>query len=255
MKKLKALIIDDEPPARDELKYLLSEYEDIEIVGEADNGLAALKLIEELKPEVVFLDINIPKINGSDVAKHISSVGKLPYVVFVTAYDIHAIEAFEIGALDYLLKPISQHRLYKTLEKIRTFYKDTDWKQQYNPSLELENKKIEKLAVEKKGRIKLIDLDEIIFAEAYEGDVMVKTKNDNFIYKGTIKSLEEKLKENAFFRIQKSYIVNLNKIIEILPWFKGTYWVVMDDNKKTQIPVGKSQIKELKLLLGLDRDN
>lgn len=129
-----------------------------------------------------------------------------------------------------------------------------EWKRQYNPSLEFENKKIEKLAVEKNGRIKLIDLDEIIFAEAYEGDVMVKTKSDNFIYKGTIKSLEEKLKENAFLGF-KSYIVNLNKIIEILPWFKGTYWVVMDDNKKTQIPVGKSQIKELKLLLGLDRDN
>lgn len=253
MKKMKALIIDDEPPARDELKYLLNEYEDVEIVGEADNGLAALKLIEELKPEVVFLDISIPKINGSDVAKHISSVGKLPYVVFVTAYDMHAIEAFEIGAIDYLLKPISQHRLYKTLEKIRTFYKDAQEKQQYNSIFE--NKKIEKLAVEKNGRIKLIDLDEIIFAEAYEGNVMIKTKSDNFIYKGTIKSLEEKLKENAFFRVQKSYIVNLNKIIEILPWFKGTYWLIMDDNKKTQISVGKSQIKELKLLLGLDRDN
>ncbi|WP_029687868.1 LytTR family DNA-binding domain-containing protein [Thermoanaerobacter sp. A7A] len=254
MTKLKALIIDDEQPARDELKYLLSEYEDIEIVGEADNGLAALKLIEELKPEVVFLDINIPRINGCDVAKHISTVGKLPYVVFVTAYDIHAIEAFEIGALDYLLKPITQHRLYKTLEKIRTFYRDIQLKEQEDSTTEIRSKKIEKLAVEKNGRIKLIDLDEIIFAEAYSGDVIVKTKNDDFIYKGTIKSLEEKLKENAFFRVQKSYIVNLNKIIEILPWFKGTYWVVMDDDKKTQIPVSKSQIKELKLLLGLDRD-
>jgi len=202
MKKLKALIIEDEQPARDELKYLLSEYEDIEIVGEADNGVTGLKLIEELKPDVVFIDINIPKINGCDVAKHISSFGKLPYVVFITAYDMHALEAFEIGALDYLLKPISQHRLYKTLERIKSF-KDIKLTKQPSSSLELENKKFGKLAVEKNGRIKLINLDEIIFAEAYEGDVMVKTKSDNFIYKGTIKSLEEKLKEKGFFQNSK----------------------------------------------------
>ncbi|AAM24126.1 two-component system response regulator LytT [Caldanaerobacter subterraneus subsp. tengcongensis MB4] len=244
MKKLRALIIEDEQPAREELKYLLQEYEDIEVVGEADNGITGLHLIEKLKPDVIFLDINIPKIHGCELARHISAVseiGKPPFVVFVTAYDIHAIDAFEIGVVDYLLKPISHHRLYKTLEKIRSLYKETEIP-------------IRKLAVEKNERIKLLDLEEIVFAEAHEGNVLINTKNETFIYKGTIKSLEEKLKDRGFFRVQKSYIVNLNKIAEILPWFKGTYWLVMEDNKKTQIPVSKSQIKELKALLGLDRE-
>ena len=244
MKKLRALIIEDEQPAREELKYLLREYEDIEVVGEADNGLTGLSLIEKLKPDIIFLDINIPKIHGCDLARHISAVskvGKPPFVVFVTAYDIHAIDAFEIGVVDYLLKPLSYHRLYKTIEKIRSLYK--------------ENKTpIGKIAVERDERIKLLDIEEIVFAEAFEGNVLINTKNETFIYKGTIKSLEEKLKDKGFFRVQKSYIVNLNKIVEILPWFKGTYWLVMEDSKKTQIPVSKSQIKELKALLGLDKE-
>jgi two-component system response regulator LytT len=244
MKTLRALIIEDEEPAREELKYLLKEYEDIEVVGEADNGITGLHLIEKLKPDIIFLDINIPKIHGCELARHISSIseiGKPPFVVFVTAYDIHAIDAFEIGVVDYLLKPISHHRLYKTLEKIRSLYKEIEMP-------------IEKLPVEKNGRIKLLDLDEIVFAEAYEGNVLIKTKNETFTYKGTMKNLEEKLIGKGFFRVQKSYIVNLNRILEILPWFKGTYWLVMDDDKKTQIPVSKSQIKELKTLLGLDRE-
>ncbi|MGB9780590.1 MAG: LytR/AlgR family response regulator transcription factor [Caldanaerobacter sp.] len=244
MKILRALIIEDEEPAREELKYLLREYGDVEVVGEADNGITGLHLIEKLKPDVIFLDINIPKIHGCELARHISSIseiGKPPFVVFVTAYDIHAIDAFEIGVVDYLLKPISHQRLYKTLEKIRSLYKEIEIP-------------IEKLAVEKNERIKLLDLNQIVFAEAHEGNVLIKTKNETFIYRGTMKSLEEKLKDKGFFRVQKSYIVNFNKILEILPWFKGTYWLVMDDDKKTQIPVSKSQIKELKNLLGLDRE-
>ncbi|QSZ28228.1 response regulator transcription factor [Aceticella autotrophica] len=252
MIKFRAIIVDDEQPAREELIYLLSDYKDIEIIGEADNGLSALKLIQELKPEIVFLDINIPKINGCDVAKDISLNGELPYVIFTTAYDTHAIEAFEIGAIDYLLKPISQQRLYKTLEKIKNYYKKKlDLENSIKITGEILTKKVEKLAVEKNDRIKLIDLEEIVFAKAYSGKVLIKTKNNTFIYKGTIKNLEEKLKSNTFFRAQKSYIVNLNKIVEVIPWFKGTYWLVMEDDKKTQITVSKSQIKKLKLLIGI----
>jgi two-component system response regulator LytT len=252
MNKFKTIIVDDEQPAREELIYLLSNYKDIEIIGEADNGLTALKLIQELKPEIVFLDINIPKINGCDVVKNISLSRELPYIVFITAYDMYAIEAFEIGAIDYLLKPISQHRLYKTLEKIRNYYKkNLDLEDSIEISSEILSKKIKKLAVEKNDRIKLIDLEEIVFAKAYSGKVLIKTENNTFIWKGPIKNLEEKLKNSTFFRVQKSYIINLNKIVEVIPWFKGTYWLVMGDDKKTQITVSKSQIKKLKLLIGI----
>lgn len=254
MKKFKVLIVDDEQPAREELKYLLEDYDDVEVVGETDNGLDCLKRIEELKPDIVFLDINIPKISGCEVAKSISSLGELPYIVFITAYDVHAVEAFEIGAVDYLLKPLNSSRLYKTLEKIRNFYKnDNNQRESINTASEFQPKKLNKLAALKNGRIKLVDLSEIIFAKAYSGEVIIKTENDRLIYKGTIKSLENKL-NNKFFRVQKSYIVNLDKIAEVVPWFKGTYWLIMDDAEKTQIPVSKAQIKELKLILGLDSD-
>ncbi|MGB9678733.1 MAG: LytR/AlgR family response regulator transcription factor [Thermoanaerobacteraceae bacterium] len=249
MKILKALIIDDEQPARDELKYLLKDYNFIQIIGESENGLEALKKAEELQPEVIFLDINIPKINGCEVAKNLSNFSKPPYIVFITAYDMHALEAFEIGAVDYLLKPISQQRLYKSLEKIKQFFIS------FNENKNTFENKLEKLAVEKNGRIKLINIKEIIFAKAYSGDTIIKTKNDTFTYKGTIKNLKEILNQENFFRAQKSYIVNINEIIEIIPWFKGTYWIIMNDEIKTQISVSKNQIKNLKHIVGLCKDN
>lgn len=255
MKQFRVLIVDDEQPARDELKYLLEDYEDVEVVGEADNGLNAIKMVKELRPDIVFLDINIPKISGMEAAKNIILTAEAPYIVFITAYDVYAVEAFEIGAVDYLLKPLSPSRLYKTLDKIRNLYRYPDkWRESINNISEFMNKKVDKLPVEKNGRIKLLDLNEIVFAEAYSGEVLIKTKNDRYTFKGTIKDLQARLENKGFLRIQKSYIVNLNKIIEVIPWFKGTYWVVMDDDLKTQIPVSKNQVKDLKVILGLDRD-
>ncbi|MGC8502017.1 LytR/AlgR family response regulator transcription factor [Desulfurella sp.] len=237
---LKALIVEDEQPAIDELSYLLGLFNDIEIVGYAQNGIEGLKLAKNLKPNVVLIDINIPKINGLELLKMLENQNIA--IIFTTAYDNYAVEAFELNAIDYLLKPISASRLQKALEKAKNFVKKN----------ELQNKKINKIPVEKKGKIYLLDFSEIVFARSQEGFVEISTKDSTFLFKNSMKNLEEKLQNfSQFYRVQKSYIVNLEYILEIIPWFKSTYWLVVKDANKTRIPVSKSNIKELKSILGL----
>ncbi|MGC9257089.1 LytR/AlgR family response regulator transcription factor [Desulfurella sp.] len=237
---LKALIVEDEQPAIDELTYLLHLFNDIEIVGCAQNGIEGLKLAKNLKPDIVFIDINIPKINGLELLKMLENQNIA--IIFTTAYDNYAVEAFELNAIDYLLKPISASRLQKALEKAKNFVKKN----------ELQNKKINKIPVEKKGKIYLLDFSEIVFARSQEGFVEISTKDSTFLFKNSMKNLEEKLQNfSQFYRVQKSYIVNLEYILEIIPWFKSTYWLVVKDANKTRIPVSKSNIKELKSILGL----
>lgn len=253
---LKSLIVDDEIPAIEGLKYLLEDYKNtIEVVGTATNGTEAFEKILSLKPDVVFLDIDIPKLNGINVANNITGLDKVPLIIFVTAYDNYAIDAFEIGAVDYLLKPINPCRLNKAINKIATMYDRPDmWQAYLNNEVKVFEKQFHKLAVEKFGRIRLVDFNEIVYAEAMEGKVLVKTKNDIFDYNDTMKNLEHRLDDASFFRVQKSFIVNLNNILEILPWFKGTYWLVMDDDKKTKISVSKNKIRELKMIFGLEKN-
>lgn len=240
---LRVVIIEDELPAIEELKYLLSMYDWIEVVGQAQDGGSGLKLIEALKPDVAFIDINIPKINGIELSKFILHSDINIYVVFTTAYDEYAIEAFDLNALDYLLKPISVSRLNKSLEKIKTFLK---LKENH------EYLKINKIAVEKNGKIVMVDFKEIIFAKSQMGNVSIFSKNEEYFYKDTMKALEDKLNHyHNFYRVQKSYIVNLEEVLEVIPWFKSTYWLIMNDEKKTRIPVSKAQVKQLKLVLGI----
>jgi two-component system response regulator LytT len=236
---LKALIIEDEKPAIDELKYLLSLYDFVEVIGEAQDGIEGLNLLKSLKPDIIFIDINIPKVSGLELSKIISS-DKVA-IIFTTAYDNYAVDAFELNALDYILKPISPSRLEKSLEKAKNFLNQIEPKQ----------KKIDKIPVEEKGKIYLLDINEIVFAKSQEGFVKIVTKDSSFSFKKSMKNLEEKLQDfPQFYRVQKSYIVNLQSIYEVIPWFKSTYWLVMNDANKTRISVSKSQVKALKSILG-----
>lgn len=236
---LKALIIEDEKPAIDELKYLLSLHDFIEVIGEAQDGVEGLILLKSLKPDIVFIDINIPKVNGLELSKAIANNGVA--VIFITAYDNYAVDAFELNALDYILKPISPSRLNKSLEKAKNFLIQSKSKQ----------KKIDKIPVEEKGKIYLLGINEIVFAKSHEGFVKIITKDSSFLFKKSMKNLEEKLQYfPQFYRVQKSYIVNLENIYEVIPWFKSTYWLVMNDVNKTRISVSKAQVKELKSILG-----
>ncbi|ACX52035.1 two component transcriptional regulator, LytTR family [Ammonifex degensii KC4] len=250
-----AIVVDDEPLARDELKYLLSFHPECQIIGEADNAEEALKLVVELRPDVVFLDIRMRGTSGFEAAKRMLSLPHPPLVVFATAYDDYAVGAFELGAVDYILKPFEPERLAQTVRRLSSFKSQSArWEEaleRLSQLLEEGPPKLKKLPVEKEGEIRLIPYQDIIFAQAHEGEALVHTANEYFYYRGTLAELEGRLKNHGFLRVHKSFLVNLARIGGLVPWFKGTYWVIMEDDKRTHIPVSKAQVKQLKALLGL----
>ncbi|WP_406676726.1 LytR/AlgR family response regulator transcription factor [Moorella sp. ACPs] len=251
-----AIVVDDEPLARDELKYLLSAYEECRVVGEAENGEEALQLVAKLHPDVVFLDIEMQGLSGYDAARKMLADHKPPLIVFATAYNEYAVEAFELGAIDYLLKPFVNERLAKTIERIKKIRaRQEDWQEAVARVARLlgnNQQPVKKLPVEKNGTIKLLDYADIFYGRARGGGVQIFTADDSYTFNGTMAELEERLKRDGFFRVHKSFLVNLKRVEGVLPWFKGTYWLVMGDRKRTQIPVSKGQVKELKVLLGLN---
>jgi len=174
-------------------------------------------------------------------------------VVFATAYDEYALKAFEIGAIDYVLKPFDENRIYKTIERIKKHQVKDKTEVVVGPDSILGDRvmQVNKLAVEKDGRIIMISYDEILYAYAYSGTARIVTDKEEIHYHGSLVELEERLKTTYFLRVHKSYLVNMDKVQEVIPWFKGTYWLKLKDGKKNEIPVSKSQIKNIKNILGL----
>lgn len=259
-KPLTALVVDDEALARSELKFLLSKYSEIKVIGEAENGSDAVKLARTLKPNVVFLDIQMRGISGYEAGRKMLSIPNPPLIVFATAYDNYAVQAFELGAVDYLLKPFDEKRLATTVDRLYNLAKLQDeWSNAvYRVSMLLTNKlqpekkfQVKKLPLEKNGHISLVDYDDIIFFQASRGSVKVSAHSDKYYYSGTLQELNDKLKEENFMRVHKSYLVNLNYVTELLPWFKGTYWLVMSDANRTRVPVSRQKVKEIKDIFGL----
>ncbi|MCE5287580.1 MAG: LytTR family DNA-binding domain-containing protein [Pelosinus sp.] len=250
---LKILLVDDELPARDELRYLLSFTQEVKIVGEADNAAESIGLIAKLQPDVVFLDISMRDINGLEAAAIIRKIAPATMIVFATAYDEYALKAFEIGAVDYILKPFEQERITKTLLRLKN-YQPEEWRvaaRRLDNVLEGSKIQIQKLPVEKLGKIRLLNYADIIYAYANTGNVIVVTAEEEFIYNGTLSELEERVASTNMLRVHKSYIVNLDKVQEVVPWFKGTYWLKVECHPQAEIPVSKSQIKDIKAILGL----
>lgn len=257
-----ALVVDDEPLARDELKYLLSSHPECRVAGEAEDAESALLLAASLQPDVVFLDIEMRGMSGCEAARQMLAGPQPPLVIFATAYRDHAIRAFELGAVDYLLKPFDEGRLAKAVKRIEGLRRRSgDWAEAVERVAGLLGNgfplggrhRVRKLPVEKRGEIKLLDYEEIFFAAAKDGGVEVVTQGDSFNFTGTLSDLEERLGGESFLRVHKSYLVNLNRVEGVLPWFKGTYWLVMPDRNHTQVPVSKSQVKELKAVLGMGK--
>jgi len=250
-----AIVVDDEPLARDELKFLLSAHPACRVVGEAENAAAALDLAQKLSPDVAFMDIEMRGLSGLEAARRMLSLPRPPLVVFATAYNEYAVRAFELGAVDYILKPFEEKRLAKTIERINAMKENVDdWASALGKvALLLEEKKprVQKLPVEKNGQIRLLDFNEVVYGRAWAGGARIYTDGDAYEYTGTMAELEERLGKESFLRVHKSYVVNLNRVEGIIPWFKGTYWLVMNDTQHTQIPVSKNQVKDLKAILGL----
>ena len=200
---LKILIVDDEVPARDELRYLLSFIPDIDIVGEAENAAVAIELANKLQPDVIFLDISMRDVDGLEAAVIIRKIAAHSMIVFATAYDEYAVKAFEIGAVDYILKPFEPERITQTIERLKN-YRQKEWEaaaERIDAVLDVTKIKVQKLPVEKAGKIMLLNYSDIIYAYAKSGDVMIVTAGEKLNYSGTLSELEERFKQTHMLRV------------------------------------------------------
>jgi two-component system, LytTR family, response regulator LytT len=301
-KSLTTLIVDDEPLARQELLYLLGAAEDVEVLAQGSNGIEAVDLIRTLKPDVVFLDVRMPGLDGFAVLKKLLTLDKkfkMPHVVFATAFDQYAVKAFEVNAVDYLLKPFDAKRVAKTIEKVRARVEverieaesgDTaedatasggDGSQSglgikgmvagAQAKLDALLKMIEgqtagaapaganggamrsgKVVVRAQSRLLLADQKDVCFAAIEEGRISVVTKTvEGDSNCRTLEELMDQLDPDQFWRAHRSFVVNIQHIREVVPWFKSSYQLRMDDRKQTEIPVSRSQTKRLRELFNL----
>jgi two-component system response regulator LytT len=252
---LSALIVDDEELARDELSYLLREFPDIEILGFATNGHEALEAIEDLEPDIVFLDVQMPGLDGLSVIRRLREQRiPTPYFVLSTAYDQYAIEAFREEAFDYLLKPIEMERLSITIERARRHLAERARAQAAHA--EAHNRgplhPPAKIVVKANNRNLIVDPADIIFASIDDGLItVVCTQVTGTTNYRTIEELQSSLDPDIFWRVHRSYLVNINRIREVVPWFKSSYQLRMDDKDHTCVPVSRVQTKRLRALLKL----
>ncbi|WP_085522041.1 LytR/AlgR family response regulator transcription factor [Tuberibacillus sp. Marseille-P3662] len=239
---MKTIIIDDERHAREELKHLLSEYPDIEIVAEAASGEKALELITSRQPQLTFIDIEMGGLSGMDLASTLDQLKHPPVIVFATAYPDYAAHAFRVNAIDYLLKPFAEEELAETIERV---------KQRLNPLDQKQNRhRTGKLAVETSDKIHYLHPNDILFVNREERDTKIHTSKQVFDSKLTLKDLEEKLSGHPFYRTHKSFLVNLQHVQAISPWFNGAYQLKIYGYDES-IPVSRNYVKGLREQLEL----
>jgi two-component system, LytTR family, response regulator len=252
MEKIRVLIVDDEPLAREGIRMRLQPAPDIEIIGECRNGREAVAAILRDAPELVFLDIQMPRMDGFAVIEAVGAQ-RMPQVIFVTAYDEHALRAFEVHALDYLLKPMDGARFAEALARARDRIRGKNLEaiaaqlQQMMSALKGEKDYLERLSIKSAGRILLLGVDEIDWIEAADNYVQVHAGQDSHLLLSTMNSLETRLNPQQFLRIHRSTIVNLKRIKELHPMFHGEFRVILQDN--TQLTSGRSYSKNLQKLL------
>jgi len=260
--KLRALIVDDERLAREELAYLVERQGGAEVVGQAGDGIQALGLVEDLDPDLVFLDVQMPGMSGFTLARQLLQRPMPPELVFVTAFDQHAVEAFQVNAVDYLLKPVDPARLDQAVQRAaRRLAADRGAAPQGLSNEDIERivqvlaerqTRRERLAVKVGERFLLINTDEVVHA-AVAGETVTIVANSlsgTSNYR-TLDELQAHLDPNVFWRVHRSHIVNINKIKEIVPWFSRNYILRMKDARSTEIPVSRAQTKRLRQYLRL----
>jgi DNA-binding LytR/AlgR family response regulator len=257
---LSAMIVDDEELARDELAFLLKGVGDVDVVAQGKNGLEAVNLIRELAPDLVFLDVQMPGLDGFGVIKKLlDRKVSLPKIVFATAFDQYAVKAFEVNAIDYLLKPFDKKRVAQSVQKARakmeTGAAPSDKFDTLLKMLESQKPQTAKLLLKAAGRLFLVNQKDICFASIEDGVISVATTGTNGMEGQsncrTLEELFDSLDPNQFWRAHRSYLVNINRIKEVVPWFKSSYQLRMDDKKQTEIPVSRAQTKRLRELFGL----
>jgi len=255
---LSAVIVDDEQLARDELSYLLKSVEDVNIVAQGRNGLEAINLIKEHAPDLVFLDVQMPGLDGFGVIKKlVDRKIAVPQIVFATAYDQYAVKAFEVNAIDYVLKPFDKKRVSQAIEKARKKIQSAGAAGQEKLDtlvklLEAQRPQNSKVLLRSAGRLFLVDQKDVCFASIEDGIIsVVATHLEGQSNCRTLEELLGALDSETFWRAHRSFVVNINRIKEVVPWFKSSYQLRMDDKKQTEIPVSRAQTKRLRELFGL----
>ncbi len=251
MDKIRALIVDDEPPARDRITDLIARDAEVEIIGECGDGLSAVAAIEDHKPDLIFLDVQMPELDGFGV---LEAIEETPVIIFVTAYDQYALRAFEVHALDYLLKPFDRERFDKALQRAKhqiARERAGSVNQELAAllaDLKSRPKPIERLVIKAGGRVFFLRVDEIDWIEAAANYVKLHVGKESHLLRETINSLAAKLDPDKFLRIHRSIIVNFERVKELQPWFHGDYVVILQDGK--QLTSSRSYRERLHKLLG-----
>jgi two-component system LytT family response regulator len=253
MEKIRTIIVDDEPLARRGIRAHLKEERDVEIIAECNNGRDALCVIEEQAPDLVFLDVQMPELDGFGVLEALK-VEPLPSIIFVTAYDKYALRAFEVHALDYLLKPFDTERFARALERARAQIERrsiSDLSQRLQSlidDLRTNQKYAERLVIKTVGKIFFLGVEEIDWIEAADNYVRLHSGHDKHLLRETMNSLESRLDPNQFLRVQRSAIINVRRIKELHPLFKGEYEIVLRDG--TRLTSGRGYRDRLQELFG-----
>jgi two-component system LytT family response regulator/two-component system response regulator LytT len=263
-KALRVVIVDDEPLARDELRFQLGRHPDVQLVAQATNGVDALRAVDSHHPHLLFLDVQMPGLGGFEVARRLlEEYPEPPAVVFVTAFDQRAIEAFDVNAVDYLLKPVEGVRLEQALARVRWRLSAgrpsadpasplTDQIERIVTMMAQRQTRRDQLAIKVGGRFILVQADEIVYASLTDESITIVTGQltGTSSYR-TLDELQARLDPSVFWRVHRSHLVNINKIKEIVPWFSRNYILRMRDGKGTDIPVSRSQTKRLREYLKL----
>ncbi|MCL4078345.1 LytTR family DNA-binding domain-containing protein [Coriobacteriia bacterium Es71-Z0120] len=234
---IKALVVDDEAPARSELRYLLEEAGGVEVIGEASNAQEAFQLIRAIPYDVVFLDIDMPGMSGMQLAEALGQAEHPPAVIFVTAHSEHAVKAFEVAATDYLVKPVELKRLQAAIARLR-------------PTEEAPVR-VERVPVEKAGRKLLIQVQDIYYVMAKDDYSYIFTASERFLSTMSLAQLESRLESQGFFRVHRRFLVNLAQVGEVVPMYGGTMLLTLKDTAATQVPASRRRVPALKKALGL----
>lgn len=252
---LRALIVDDEYPARMELRYRLGQHPDVEIIGEATNAREALRLIEALDYDVIFLDVEMPGLSGIELARQLKGRETMPKIVFVTAYEGYAVPAFEMRAVDYLLKPIEDGRLAETVQRLREGSNSGAAAGGASGQAETAQTRsgpgLSWVLTEKDGKNIPVALADIVYIFAEGDSVWVQTHGDRLLTRLTLQELTDRLPTEMFFRSHRSYLVNLNQVKEITPYFNGAYLLKLKDKGQSEVTVSRGNVKKLKELFSM----
>lgn len=247
---MRVFLIDDEQPAIDELKWLLEKYEDIQIEGTFNSPKRALEYIIMEEPDVIFLDIQMPEMDGFTLAEVLIRLRKPPNIVFVTAYDAYALKAFEINAVDYVLKPVMEERLAIAIEKLRHSIPSATAIDQLIKDRYLSTR-AKRLPLWKDDRIHLVSPNDIVYLECKSGETWIYTVKGLFMTTEPLNHYEEILTAYGYYRCHRSYVIRLEAITEIIPWFNNTYQVKVKGYKDVEIPISRRNVKKFKELLQL----